>query len=93
VVVIEPREVKGQTSAVRRWNPRRVPADAVFIGDQACGECHKKHFASYSRSGMAEAMEPVATSKVLGANPQLRMRVGPYTYEIKRTGMDSSTRV
>jgi hypothetical protein len=33
---------------------------------------------------MAEAMEPVATSKVLDANPQLTMRVGPYTYEIKR---------
>ena len=63
VVVIHPREVNGQLSGVRRWNPRRAPADAVFIGDKACGECHKKHFASYSRSGMAEAMEPVAGLK------------------------------
>jgi hypothetical protein len=38
---------------------------------------------------MAEAMEPVATSKVLDANPQLTMRVGPYTYEIKRNGKQS----
>ena len=38
---------------------------------------------------MAEAMEPVATSKVLGANPQLKMHVGPYTYEIKRNGKQS----
>jgi hypothetical protein len=89
VVVIPPREVSGQMSAVRRWNPRRVPADVVFIGDKACGECHKKHFASHNRSGMAEAMEPVAASKVLGANPQLRMSVGPYTYEIKRNGKES----
>jgi hypothetical protein len=89
VVVIYPREVNGQLSAVRRWNPRKAPADAVFIGDQACGECHKKHFASYVRTGMAEAMEPVAVSKVLDANPQLTMRLGPYTYEIKRNGKQS----
>src|SRR4030095_3189748 len=81
--------VNGQMSGVLRWNPRRVPADAVLIGDQACGECHKKHFASYGRSGMAEAMEPVAASKVLDANPQLRMRGGPYTDEIKRNGKQS----
>src|SRR5215217_7230441 len=81
--------VNGQMSGVRRWNPRRVPADTVFIGDQACGECHKKHFASYGKSGMAEAMEPVAGSKVLSQNPQLTMRVGPFTYEIKRNGKQS----
>src|SRR5215212_6071423 len=82
--------VNGQMSGVRRWNPRRVPADAVFIGDQACGECHKRHFASHGHSGMAEAMEPVAASKVLSVNPQLSMRVGPYTYEIKRNGKQST---
>lgn len=81
--------VNGQMTAVRRWNPRRVPAGTVFIGDQACGECHKKHFASYGKSAMAEAMEPVAGSKVLSQNPQLTMRVGPYTYEIKRNGKQS----
>jgi hypothetical protein len=76
--------VNGQMSAVQRWNPRRVPADAVFVGDQACGECHKKHVASHGQSGMAMAMEPVAGSLVLNDNPKLSMRVGPYTYEIKR---------
>src|ERR1043165_1579488 len=73
-------------NAVRRWNPRRVPVDTVFVGDQACGECHKKHFAAHVASGMAEAMEPVAGSKVLSRNPKLSMHVGPYTYEIKRDG-------
>src|SRR5215204_3017598 len=81
--------VNAQMGGVRRWNPRRVPVDTVFVGDQACGECHKKHFASHGQSGMAEAMEPVAGSKVLTANPQLSMRVGPYTYEIKRNGRQS----
>ena len=38
---------------------------------------------------MAMAMEPIAESKVLGENPQLTMRVGAYTYEIKRNGKQS----
>ena len=61
----------------------------MFVGDQACGECHKKQFASHGQSGMAMAMEPVAGSLVLNDNPKLSMRVGPYTYEIKRNGKQS----
>ena len=38
---------------------------------------------------MAMAMEPIAESKVLGENPRLSMRVGAYTYEIKRNGKQS----
>jgi Zn finger protein HypA/HybF involved in hydrogenase expression len=81
--------VNAQMSAVRRWNPRRVPVDTVFVGDQACGECHKKQFASHAQSGMTEAMEPVSASKVLSNNTKLSMSVGPYTYEIKRKGQQS----
>jgi Zn finger protein HypA/HybF involved in hydrogenase expression len=79
-----------QMNAVRRWNPRRVPADAVFAGDQACAECHKKQSASAASSGMAQAMEPVAQSKILSENPKLKMSVGPYTYELTRNGKQSS---
>src|SRR5215216_3522080 len=89
VVIYGPVSVSGQLSAVQRWNPRRAPADAVFIGDQACGECHRKLFASHGQSGMASAMEPVAGSKVLSENPQLTMRAGPYSYEIKRKDKQS----
>jgi Cytochrome c554 and c-prime len=78
-----------QLSPVQRWNPRRVPADAVFLGDQACAECHKKFAGSHSQTGMAMGMEPVATSKVLSANPHLTMKAGAYTYEIKREGKQS----
>lgn len=88
-VFLEPAAVNGQMSGVRRWNPRRAPVDAVFVGDQACGECHKKHIASHGQSGMAMAMEPVAGSKVLGDNPKLSMRVGPYNYELTRNGKQS----
>src|SRR5919206_993907 len=79
-----------QMNAVRRWNPRRVPADAVFAGDQACAECHKKQSASAASSGMAQAMEPVAQSKILSENPKLKMSVGPYAYELTRNGKQSS---
>src|SRR5262249_55688862 len=89
VVVFEPHSVFGQARGRQRWNPRRVPADTVFLGDQACAECHKK-FASFGHSGMAQAMEPVAGSKVLADNPQLAMRVGPYSYQIKRDGKQST---
>ena len=90
VVMLEPLSVSGQVNAIARWNPRRVPADAVFLGDQACAECHKKYLATFAHTGMAMAMEPVATSKVLGENPQLTMRNGPYFYQIKRDGKQSS---
>jgi hypothetical protein len=90
VMIFEPLSANGQITAMQRWNPRKVPADAVFLGDQACAECHKKYSASYPPTGMAMAMEAIGTSKVLGDNPQLTMRVGPYTYEIKRTGNRST---
>ena len=90
VVSWGPSLASGQVSSVRRWNPRRVPAGAEFVGDQACGECHKKLVGSHAQSGMALAMESGADSRVLVQNPQLSLRVGPYLYEIKRNGKQSS---
>lgn len=90
VVSWGPSLASGQVSSIQRWNPRRVPAGAEFVGDRVCGECHKKLTNSYAKSGMALAMESVADSRVLVQNPQLSMRVGPYLYEIKRNGKQSS---
>jgi len=84
-----PQQASGQMSVQQRWNPRRVAAGTEFIGDQACGECHKKAFAPFSNSGMALAMERVPDSKVLTENPKLTMQLGPYSYEIKRQGNQS----
>ena len=86
LIVFDPLSVSGQ--AIRRWNPRRVPADTVFLGDAVCLDCHKK-FASFGHSGMAMAMEQVGGSKILSDNPQLTMRVGAYSYQIKRDGKQS----
>jgi hypothetical protein len=90
VVISQPALVNGQVSGVRRWNPRKVPADAVFLGDPACAECHKRFVGTHGQSGMAMAMEPIATSDVLSKNPQLTMNVGPYTYTIKRNGKQTT---
>jgi hypothetical protein len=89
LVLLGPSRVSGQISSPRRWNPRRAPSNAVFLGDSACGECHKKIFGTHAQSGMAISMERVAESAVLSANPQLRFQNGPYTYEIKRDGKQS----
>ena len=86
LLMFDPLSVSGQVN--RRWNPRRVPADTVFLGDQVCLDCHKK-FASFGHSGMAMAMEQVGGSKILNDNPQLTMRVGAYSYHIKRDGKQS----
>src|SRR5436305_3853601 len=67
-----------------RWHPRRPPANAEFVGDQACAQCHKKMVTQLSQSAMGIAMEPVADSKVLIENPNMTFRSGPYIYEIKR---------
>ena len=88
VVTVKPVTVAGQVN--QRWNPRKVPTDAVFLGDQACAECHKKFFGSYGPTGMSMGMEAIATSKILSANPKLTMQVGPYTYEINRNGKQST---
>ena len=85
LVMLDPLSVSGQ---VRRLNPRRVPAGTVFLGDPVCLECHKK-FASFGHSGMAMAMEQVGASKILSENPLLTMRVGAYSYQIKRDGKQS----
>src|SRR4030095_10435229 len=80
----------GQVASPRRWNPRRSPANAVFLGDKACSDCHKKLFLSHAQSGMAISMEPVAESIVLSENPELKFRNGPYAYDIKRDGKQST---
>src|SRR5687767_230051 len=72
-----------QEGAVR-WHPRRSPANARFVGDQACAECHGKLVAVQSHSPMGMAMEPVSDSRVLTENPVMTFRSGPYSYEIKR---------
>ncbi|HJQ30748.1 MAG TPA: multiheme c-type cytochrome [Pyrinomonadaceae bacterium] len=82
--------VFGGQESVKRWHPRRAPANAEFVGDETCAQCHKKTVSMHGGSAMGMAMEPVANSKVLIDNPSMTFRTGPYTYEIKRQGSQSS---
>jgi hypothetical protein len=86
VILVDQSKVRGQVSAGQRWNPRRTPPDTEFLGDPACGNCHKKLFAAHGLSGMRMTMEPVADSKLLIQYPKLTMREGPYSYELRRNG-------
>ena len=79
----------GGQGPVTRWHPRRAPANAEFVGDQTCAQCHKKLVAGHSQSPMGMAMEPVADSRVLADNPSMTFRSGPYVYEIKRRDKQS----
>lgn len=68
----------------QRWNPRKVPADTEFVGDQACGQCHKKQIVPHAESPMGMAMQSVPDAKVLGENPVLTFSNGPYSYSIRQ---------
>lgn len=89
-ISISESTITAQMGAHQKWSPRRVPSGTQFIGDKACGDCHKRAFANFSQTGMALAMEPVAQSKVLSENPKLTLQIGPYSYVIKRDGKRSS---
>ncbi len=76
-------------SLVQRWNPRKIPRDTAFVGDQICAQCHKKQTVLHAQSPMGMAMQSVAASRVLVENPLLTYRNGPYSYSIKRQNQQS----
>jgi hypothetical protein len=78
-----------QTSPVQRWRPRRLPVGAELVGDRVCAGCHGNKTASHVKTGMAMAMETIAESRVLTANPEMTFRAGNYAYEIKRKDKQS----
>jgi Cytochrome c554 and c-prime len=69
--------------------PTHAPANANYIGAQACAACHAQHAASYRHSGMARALEPCATCEVLQNHPTLTAQRGRFTYRITRDGEQS----
>ncbi|HEX8474515.1 MAG TPA: cytochrome c3 family protein [Pyrinomonadaceae bacterium] len=68
------------------WRPAK---DARYVGAQACAKCHQDEARTQHATAMGRALEPVATSELLRANPRLTFRSGPYTYEITRRGDQS----
>jgi len=79
----------GQNQVVRRWQPKVVPASAIFVGDQACVDCHKDEVTSQRLTSMGMAMEPVASAGVLSSHKTMKHSIGGFSYEITRKGEQS----
>ena len=77
------------TPQARRWSPNKVPANTIFVGTQACAECHGDKVKSHAKTTMGRALETVATAEILRNHPKLNFRTGPYSYEILRQGEQS----
>ncbi len=78
-----------QTNPTQRWRPRRIPVGAELVGDGVCAKCHSEKTSSHLKTGMSMAMEPIAESRVLTANPVMTFRTGNYVYEVKRKDKQS----
>ncbi|HEX8922685.1 MAG TPA: multiheme c-type cytochrome [Pyrinomonadaceae bacterium] len=68
------------------WRPDK---NARYVGAQACAKCHEEESKTQHATAMGRALEHVATSEILRANPALTFRSGPYTYQITRRGDQS----
>jgi hypothetical protein len=67
----------------------RADKNAKYVGAGACAKCHQEESQTQHATAMGRALEPVATSEILSANPALTFRSGPYTYRITRSGDQS----
>src|SRR5438046_2721679 len=77
----------GETRVSTPWRPNKQ--DAKYSGPQACAKCHQQESANIKTTAMGRALEPVATSEILRANPRLTFRSGQYAHEIIRRGDQS----
>ena len=78
-----------QQKQARRWQPKSAPAGTIFVGDQACADCHKSEVESQRKTLMGRAMESVDNLKILSAHQTLNHRLGPYSYAITRKDKQS----
>ena len=56
----------------------------------ACAPCHRAETAAFANAGMTRALESGRNSAILRANPNLKAMIGGYSYEITRTGNEST---
>lgn len=86
---ILPDPIAFSSATTQRWNPVRIPAGVEFAGDGACIECHRSRVEVQRATPMGQAMESVADSAILTSNPEMKLRLGRFTYEITRRGSQS----
>lgn len=73
----------------RLFSPTQAPADAKYVGTQACVLCHAEQAAAQPNTPMGKALHAAADCQILREHPALEFRQGDYTYKIARTGQQS----
>lgn len=71
------------------WRPNKPFAEAGYVGAAACAGCHEQESKVQHATAMGRALETVAESRVLRANPRMTFKFGPYTFQIERRGDQS----
>jgi hypothetical protein len=74
------------------WRPTHTAPGARYLGDAACAQCHVQNETQHA-TPMAQALERIAESRILRANPRLSFQSGKYSYTIVREGDRSIYRV
>jgi hypothetical protein len=64
-------------------------ATGTYVGMGACAQCHSDIAAVHKTSGMGKALVLPENAPILKENPQLSLKIGPYTYQIARKGSQS----
>lgn len=71
------------------WRPNKPFAEAGYVGAQSCAKCHEQESRTQHATAMGKALQTVADSQVLRANPRMTFRFGPHTFQIERRGEQS----
>jgi hypothetical protein len=92
-VPVFPQSVQENTTTFSQFRPRREIPGEVFVGSDACFDCHVSKTRTYAHTSMAHALQNPEKAAVLQSHAQMAFRSGPYSYEIKTEGQQSFFRV
>lgn len=69
------------------WWPRKAtPARSEYAGPAACAECHSDVAQTQRNSAMARTSTTAAKSFALQSSDQKKFEIGPFSYQLHRTG-------
>ena len=67
------------------WPTKRTAARGDFLGPESCTRCHASIAAMQQNTDMRLTSMAGGDSALLRANTPVRLQIGPYTYEMKRS--------
>src|SRR5215210_5550946 len=77
---------KSSSAQLPQFSPNPPVANAHYVGNAACAQCHQSKAKAHAASSMAQALFTASDCQILQTNPQLKFRNGAWRYEIKREG-------